>query len=135
MAEERPPAVAMRGSGRQKKVFSDESDFYILGADGLRARLKTFNEYSGEGNILNLARAGFSATIFPGVVQCKLCNTYLHDIMDSDDPFTLHILICPDCLHNYGRPIQEINLNLRNALKRTKGCGFCPECIVNNFKL
>lgn len=135
MDEERPPAVEMRGSGRQKKVFTHEPDLYILGADGLRARLKTFNDYSGDGNILNLARAGFSATIFPSVVQCKLCNTYLHDLIESDDPFTLHILIYPDCAHNYGRPIPENNLNVKNALKRTKGCGFCPECILNQFKL
>lgn len=126
----------MRGAGRQKKVFADEPHLQILGADGLRARLNSFIDYTGAGIILNLARAGFYATIFPAVVQCTSCKIYLHDLLEKDDPFILHFLSSPDCVfvRNWPSP-PEITLALRNTFKRTKGCGFCQECIVNQFKL
>jgi hypothetical protein len=70
-----------------------------LGADGLRARLDSFKFYTGEGNILSMARAGFCGTNYTSIIECKKCGACFHDLRENNDPIILHYLSNSKCLH------------------------------------
>ncbi|XP_048237442.1 death-associated inhibitor of apoptosis 1-like [Haliotis rufescens] len=66
-------------------------------ADKLRCRFKTYSEWPGRNNALQLAVAGFVFTGVTDKVECHSCGILLYNWQDDDDPLLVHNKYAPDC--------------------------------------
>jgi Inhibitor of Apoptosis domain len=123
-------SLSLRAHTHSGKMSWDDENY----ESELYARLVSLENYFGDGDVMDIALAGFSGTENPFVVQCENCNACIHEIDEADCLFTLHKLISPDCYlvkhvkltDNFKNDVDYIDL-----LDRCKLC--CVRCKYNMF--
>jgi Inhibitor of Apoptosis domain len=113
--------------------MSSQEDFSFTYESEFEERLISLLEnYFGDGEIVDIADAGFSGTDHPLVVQCEICNACIHDFDEADNLIVLHRMISDDCPFVKNVKLKENYLqdvDLKELLDRCKLC--CVRCKNN----